>query len=75
MKGGQSMDYSKLRGRIREKFGTQEAFARAIDLSACTVSLLLCGKLEWTAEKIRRTCDVLDIPVEEIPVYFFCPIS
>jgi transcriptional regulator with XRE-family HTH domain len=69
------MDYSKLRGLIREKFGTQKAFAQAIDLSACSVSLILCGKAEWNAEKIRRTCDVLGIPYEEIPIYFFCPIS
>lgn len=69
------MDHSKLRGLIREKFGTQEAFAEAIDRSACSVSLKLNGKTEWSAEEIRRACEVLGIPSEQIPIYFFCPKS
>lgn len=30
-------DYSKLRGAIREKFGTQEAFAKAMGFSTATL--------------------------------------
>ena len=69
------MDHSKLRGLIREKCGTQEAFAKAIDRSQCAVSQKLNGKSEWSADEIRRACEVLDIPAEDIPLYFFCPKS
>lgn len=64
--------YSDLRGLIRGKFKTQEAFAEAIDLSACSLSKKLNGRAEWTTEQIRRTCEVLDISPDKIPFYFFC---
>lgn len=66
------MDYSKLRGRIREKCGSQVTFARALDISACSVSLKLNGKAEWTTQEIRKACELLDISAVEIPQYFFC---
>lgn len=69
------MDHSKLRGLIREKFGTQEAFAQAISISACSVSQKLNGRAEWSADEIRRACKVLGISAEQIPIYFFCPKS
>jgi transcriptional regulator with XRE-family HTH domain len=67
------MDYSKLRGRIREIFGTQAAFARAMGISECVVSQKLNGRSEWTADEIREAIVLLGIPAEEIPLYFFCP--
>lgn len=72
-KGGGAVDYSKLRGRIREVFGTQAAFAEALYLSACAVSQKLNGKSEWTTDEIRKACEVLGIIPEELPQYFFCP--
>lgn len=66
------MDHSALRGLIRRVYSTQAAFARAIDRSECAISQKLNGKSEWTAEEIRRTCEVLGISTEEIPQYFFC---
>lgn len=67
------MDHSKLRGLIREHFGTQAAFAQAINVSACAVSQKLNGKSEWSANEIRRACDALGVSTEQIPNYFFCP--
>lgn len=66
------MEYAELRGLIRARFKTQSAFALAIGLSACSVSKKLNGATEWTAEDIRKSCEVLDIPPEQIPKYFFC---
>lgn len=63
--------FSALRGLIREKFKTQKAFAKAIGRSVCSVNKKLQGHTEWTAKDIRETCEVLDIPPEKIPVYFF----
>lgn len=74
-KGEDAVDYSKLRGRIREVFGSQEAFAKAIGISACSVSQKLNGRVEWTTQEIRKACEVLGIPAAEIPQYFFCPRS
>ena len=63
--------YADLRGLIRSKYKTQAKFAKAIGISACSLSNKLNGKAEWTAEEIRRTCEVLGISAENIPIYFF----
>lgn len=39
-------DYSKMRGKIREKFGTQNAFAEAMEFSSATLSDMLKKKIE-----------------------------
>ena len=65
------MNYAKLRGKIREIFGTQEAFAKAIGLSKSGVSMRLNGKVNWTAEEIERTKEALNFSAEEIGTYFF----
>ena len=65
------MSYSKLRGRIREKFGTQEDFATAMQKSPTTLSSKLNGKTEWTRQEIETACRLLDIPLAEAPAYFF----
>ena len=73
-------DYSKLRGRIREKFGTQAQFAEAmraegLNFSDCVCSQKLNNQSEWTQDEITTACNLLDIPAEEIHLYFFCPMS
>ena len=65
------MNYARLRGKIREIFGTQEAFAKAIGLSKSGVSMRLNGKVNWTAEEIERAKEALDFSAEEIGTYFF----
>lgn len=67
------MDHSKLRGLIREKYGTQEAFAKAMGISDCSVSKKLNGHTDWDASEIRLACELLGIKAEEIPLYFFTP--
>lgn len=69
------MDHAELRGLIRAQFKTQEAFAKAIGISACSLSKKLNGASEWTASEIRLACKTLAISPEKIPQYFFCPIS
>lgn len=63
--------YADLRGLIRSKYRTQARFAEAIGISACSLSKKLNGKAEWTAEEIRKSCEVLGISAEQIPTYFF----
>ena len=68
-----SFDYGKLRGRIVEKCGTLEAFASAVNLSTQTVSKYMNNKVPWKQTNINEAVRVLDIPPEEIPLYFFTP--
>lgn len=68
---GKAKPYAKLRGSIREKYPTQDIFAEAMDLSPCSLSLKLNNRTQWTAREIRKACELLAIPIEEIPAYFF----
>lgn len=67
------MSYNKLRGKIREVFGTQEAFAAAMDMNAATISGKLNGKSDWTRAEMELACSLLGISVLEMHSYFFCP--
>lgn len=66
-------DYSKLIGRIIEKFGTRKAFAEVCGFSENTISKKLSGKMAITTVDIDNWCtpELLDIASSEIPEYFF----
>lgn len=65
-------DYDKLYGKIREVFKTQEAFADAMEMSRSALSLRLTQKVEWKSPEIIKACMLLNIPVNEVHLYFFC---
>ena len=65
------MSYAKLRGKIREVYGTQEAFAEAIGLSKAGLSMRLNNKIKWTADEIEKTKNALGFEAVEIGEYFF----
>lgn len=67
------MSYSKLRGKIREVFGTQEAFAEAMGMNTATVSGKLNGKSDWTRAEMELACSLLGISMMKMHSYFFCP--
>jgi len=68
-----AFNYSKLQGRIVEKFGTRAAFAAAIGLTSSALSDRLNNKTPFKATEIATIClaSVLDIPDKDIPEYFF----
>lgn len=66
-----SANYAKLRGKIREVFGTQDAFAAAMEMDRSTLSLKLNGKSDWTLPEIDKSCALLYIPVADVYKYFF----
>lgn len=66
-------NYSKLRGKIKEIFGTQDAFAEAIGIGRVSLSQRLNNMLEFTQEEMFRACDLLGIPMCDIQEYFFTP--
>lgn len=67
-------DYNKLKGRIREKLGTQEELARLMELSHASVSFKLNNKSEWTQREMNRAAEILEIPDDEYAAYFFTPM-
>ena len=65
-------DYSKLKGKIVEKFDTQEAFAKALNISSHSLSAKLAGKSMFSQKEITTCCKLLDITkINDIGTYFF----
>ncbi len=64
-------DYSKLLGRIVEKFGTQSKFSGAFGLSERSLSLKLNGQRAFKQPEITKACALLEINEADIPAYFF----
>ena len=67
-------DYRNLRGRIKEKFGTQSIFAKERGLSDVSVSNKLNNNVDWGQEEIEKIISVLDIAYSDIHSYFFTHI-
>lgn len=72
-KKGEKMvfDYSKLSGRIVEKFGTQYNFAIAMGISERSLSLKLNNRVDWRSKEITKACQELGIRNDELSEYFF----
>lgn len=66
-----SFDYSKLRGKIREVYKTQENFALAIGCSTATISGKLNCNVDFTQAEIAKAVSALNLRLEDIPSYFF----
>ena len=67
------LNYNKLRGRIKEKLGTEGAFARAIGRSQNYITKVFQGKSYFTQADVCRSADILDIDQNDIGIYFFAP--
>ena len=64
-------DYSKLRGRIVEKFGTQQAFAKALGVSSRTLSLKMNNRIPFGQDEIDKIITLLQDTPQDIKAYFF----
>lgn len=69
------MSYAKLRGRIVEKFGSQSAFAEAMGWRKALLSAKLNNKSEWSFPEVMKACELLEIPLKDAHLYFFCAKS
>ena len=49
-----SFDYSKLSGRIVEKYGTQYNFSIALGLSERSLSLKLNNRVPWKSTELQK---------------------
>ena len=66
-----SFDYSKLKGRIRELYGTYDNIVPELSMSEATLSRRLNGKSYFDSEEILELSEVLGIEMGEIDQYFF----
>lgn len=66
-----SFNLRKLRGRIVEIFGTQQAFSAAMGWSERTCSLKLNGLSIWDQAEIAKAIELLKLTIDDIPIYFF----
>lgn len=66
-------DYSMLRGKIREKYGTERGFANVIGMNPSTLSLKLSNKLEFSQQDIIISIHALQATSDMIEPYFFTP--
>jgi len=63
-------DYSKLRGRIRELYLSESAFAEAMGTTRGLFSKKMTGKAGLSQHEIIRAADLLRIPHEQVYDYF-----
>jgi len=66
-------DYSKLSGRIKEKFGSQKAFADALGVTETTLSNKMTGVYYFSQAEIAKSIQLLDLESGSITGYFFTP--
>lgn len=63
--------YAKLKGRIVEKYGSQENFAKAAGISNVTVSLKLNGKKSFSQKDIINWSKLLDIDLHDVGDFYY----
>lgn len=64
-------DFSKLRGRIKEIYGTQTSFAVAMLMNEATLSNKLNNNVEFSPKEIYRASILLCIDLTDLKPYFF----
>lgn len=63
--------YDKLRGKIKEVCGTQDAFAEKLGIGRVSLSQRLNNQLEFSQDEIFKSCEILKIDFSEMQAYFF----
>lgn len=64
-------DYSKLRGKIKEIYDTQDRFAKDLNMGRTALSQRLNNHSNFSQKEISGACVLLNLSIEEIPEYFF----
>lgn len=68
-----TMDYTMLRGRIRDCGMTQKELAEKIGISEGQFCQKLAGNFAFRQDEIDRICALLSISPADIGSYFFLP--
>lgn len=64
-------DYSKLKGRIKERFLTQSEFAKKLGISDASLSYKLNNKTVFDQDQIQDSIEIFDLTAQETMDYFF----
>lgn len=68
-------NYDRLLGKMREKHITQAELAKKIGISATSMYFSFKNRRDFRQDEILSVCGFLDIPLTEIPAYFFSRVS
>lgn len=71
MKRRYNYDYSKLRGRLREREVIYKTLGKVLGLSEGSVSERLNNNAQFSQEEIEKTMIFLEIPLNQVEQYFF----
>lgn len=74
MKQDVVFDFSKLRGKVVEVLGSQNKLAEEMGISYVTLSRKFSQKTVFSTSDIIHICMILDIPKEEIGMYFYSQV-
>ena len=66
-----SFDYSALKGKIIEVYGTRKRFAEAMGMTQSNLSNKLSSAVKWSPAEMYKAQELLSIPDDKICVYFF----
>ena len=66
-------DYTELRKKYAEVFGSQEAYAKAIGMDRTSLIKRLNNEIPFRADEIVISQSVLNLSPEDIKIYFFTP--
>lgn len=66
-----TFDFSELLGCIIAKYGSRAAFAKAMGMKETVLSGRLLGKTYFTPDETLRACELLGIPLTDIPRFFY----
>lgn len=66
-------NYGLLLWKIENKFGTRKEFCKKLGVSYSTFNNYMRGKTAMPASFIEKASTLLEIPTEEIGLYFFNP--
>lgn len=64
-------DYSALKGKIIEKYGSQSSFAKVLGVSERTLSLKLNNIVAFSQDEMLRSILLLGSTSDDIKLYFF----
>jgi hypothetical protein len=68
-----AFDFRKLRGRIKEIYGSEKAFAKDMGMAQSSLSARLNNIIHWDGAETKKACDLLTIPDDEVVAYFYTP--
>lgn len=64
-------DYLKLKAKIMETYKTQEAFAKAMEMSLTALNQRLNGVVDWKTTEVVKACELLCVDLSDAWIYFF----